>query len=83
VQFYCEENPVAAASAEEALRVACSSGSGVFAKPAACPPAGFVGKCTFTSDATLRVRRYYTGVDIAYNQDFCVNTAHGTWATAF
>jgi hypothetical protein len=85
VQFVCEENPTPTATDEENLRVVCSSNSGVFAKPAACPTAGFLGKCTFTSDGTLRVRRYYPGegVDVAYLQDFCVNTAHGVWSTTF
>jgi hypothetical protein len=83
VQHFCEENPAPTAAQEEALKVMCSSGSGAFAKPAACPTAGFVGKCTVTAGTTITVRRYYPGVDAAYNQDFCVNTAHGVWSTAF
>ena len=81
----CEEHPSPTAEQEQALRVVCSSGSGAFAKPAACPKAHFHGKCTFTADNVLRIRRYYDGpgVDIAYQQDFCVNTAHGTWSTTF
>ena len=85
VQFFCEENPTPTAADEENLRVLCSSGSGVFEKPAKCPPAGFLGKCTYTTDGTLRVRRYYPGegVDIAYNEDYCVKTALGVWSTTF
>ena len=85
VQFVCEENPTPTATDEDNLRVVCSSGIGVFSKPAACPTAGFLGKCTFTSDGTLRVRRYYPGqgVDVAYLQDFCVSTARGVWSNTF
>lgn len=83
VQFYCEEIVAPTMEQEDGLKVVCSSGSAVFSKPAACPPAAFVGKCTFTADGVTKTRRYYTGVDAAYNQDFCVNTAKGTWSTVF
>lgn len=84
-QFSCEEIISPTPAEEDNLRVVCSSGSGEPKTPAACPPAGFLGKCTFTADGTTRTRRYYTGpgVDAAYQQDFCVNTAHGMWSTTF
>lgn len=83
VQFVCEELPAPTANEEESLKVVCSSGSGDFQKPAKCPPAGFLGKCTFTTDKTNRVRRYYTGAEGAYQADYCVNTAQGIWSTTF
>jgi len=85
VQFVCEENPTPSAADVANLMVVCSSNSGSFKSPAECPKPGFLGKCTLTSDGTLRVRRYYMGegVDAAYQQDFCVNTAQGMWSTTF
>ena len=85
VQFVCEERqPPSTADQAEALRVACNSGSGVLQEPAKCPPAGFLGKCTIaTGELAGQVRRYYTGADAAYQEDFCVNTAKGAWSTTF
>jgi hypothetical protein len=83
LQFNCEERPSPTAEQADALEVICSSSSGAFRTPADCPTPKFVGKCTFTTDGTLRVRRYYTGADAAYEQDFCVNTAKGVWSTTF
>jgi hypothetical protein len=81
VQFNCEENPTPTAESVANLSVKCSSVSGVLSRPAACPQAGFQGKCSTTSD--VPVRRWYTGADVAYSKDFCINTAHGTWSTTF
>jgi hypothetical protein len=81
-QFYCEENPQPTADQSANLPVSCSSVSGVFSmNPAACPPAGFLGKCTMGDVKNPTIRRYYTGADAAYLQDFCVNTAMGAWST--
>jgi hypothetical protein len=83
VQFFCEELPAPNAEQENALAVMCSSGSGAFKKPAACPPAGFLGKCTMTTGKDVKIRRFYPGAEAAYQQDFCVNTARGVWSTTF
>jgi hypothetical protein len=85
VQFRCKEFPEATSDQLANLPVECSSASGALTKdPAACPKAGFLGKCTVgTSGKDKEVRRFYTGADAAYEQDFCVNTAKGVWATTF
>jgi hypothetical protein len=84
VQFVCEEREAATADQAAALRVVCSSGSGDLQEPAKCPPAGFLGKCTISSgELAGQIRRYYTGADAVYQEDFCVNTAKGAWSTTF
>lgn len=83
-QFFCEEREAPTADQADALRVLCSSGSGDLQEPAKCPQPNFVGKCTIsTGELAGQIRRYYTGVDAAYNEDFCVNTAKGAWSTTF
>lgn len=85
--FLCNEAPMATAAQQMNLPVACSSGSGVPSSPAACPTAGFQGKCTMSPASSgmdgVYVQRFYTGADVAYSMDYCVNTAHGTWSTTF
>ncbi len=84
VQFFCEERQAPTAAQADALRVMCSSGSGELEEPSDCPPAGFLGKCTISSgELAGQIRRYYTGADAVYQQDFCVNTAQGVWSTTF
>jgi hypothetical protein len=85
-QFTCNEYPNPTAAQLTDVPTACSSGSGVFAQPAACPMAGFKGKCTRPDGPTVPgpyVERFYAGADLAYAQDFCVNTASGIWSTTF
>lgn len=43
----------------------------------------FQGKCTIGTGKGREVKRVYTGADVAYEQDFCVNTAMGVWSTTF
>lgn len=81
--FKCDEYPNATQTQHENSAVACSSTSGALTEPAACPTANFVGKCTTGTGVSARVERFYTGADAAYAQDFCVNTALGTWSTTF
>jgi hypothetical protein len=85
VQFVCEERqPPSTTDQAEALRIACTSGSGELREPATCPAPGFLGKCSVaTGELAGQVRRYYTGADAAYQKDFCVNTAKGAWSTTF
>ncbi len=82
-QFKCDEYPNATTMQHENSAIACSSLSGMLSEPAACPTAEFVGKCTTGTGTDTHVERFYTGVDAAYNQDFCVNTALGVWSTTF
>jgi hypothetical protein len=82
-QFLCREYPTADDQKVSDASVACSSGSGVFTQPAACPNANFQGKCTSTENGYTKIEFFYTGADVAYAQDFCVNTAKGIWATTF
>jgi hypothetical protein len=84
--FTCNEYPNPTAAQVMEVPTACSSGSGDFQQPAACPMAGFQGKCTRPDGPTVPgpyVERFYTGADVAYAQDFCVNTANGVWSTTF
>ena len=46
VQFICDELPDGSSEAAENLAISCSSRSGVYAQPAACPAADYQGKCT-------------------------------------
>lgn len=82
-QMRCKEFPQATADQEANLPVECSSDSGKLTSPAACPNAGFVGKCTVGTGVGREVRRWYTGADVVYQQDFCVTTAMGLWSTTF
>lgn len=83
VQLICFEidNPTAAQL--QNLPVKCSSDSGQYLTPAACPQAGYLGKCTFDAPDGVETDRYYTGADAAYEQSFCETVALGTWSTAF
>jgi len=85
-QFTCDEYPNPTPAQVMDVPTACSSGSGELHQPAACPTAGFSGKCTRPEGPTIPgpyVERFYTGADVAYAQDFCVNTASGVWSTTF
>ena len=76
---------IAAPTADQTsnLQVKCSSVSGTYKTPGACPASGFVGKCTFAAPDGTETDRYYTGTDVTYQQDFCVNVALGMWSTTF
>jgi hypothetical protein len=82
-QNICYEDDNPTSDQLQNLPVKCSSVSGTYATPAACPQTGYVGKCTFAAPDGTETDRYYTGTDAAYQQDFCVNVALGTWSTAF
>ena len=85
-QFTCNEYPSPTPAQVTDVPTACSSGSGELLQPAACPMAGFKGKCTRPDGPTVPgpyVERFYVGADLAYAQDFCVNTASGVWSTTF
>jgi hypothetical protein len=85
-QFICDDYPSATATQLTDVPVACSSASGELKTPSACPQADFKGKCTRPEGPTVAgpyVERFYTGADVAYAQDFCVNTANGVWSTTF
>lgn len=85
-QFTCDEYPNPTAAQMTDVPAACSSASGDLKQPAMCPMTGFKGKCTRTDGPTIPgpyVERFYQGADVAYAQDFCVNTAHGVWSTTF
>ena len=81
VQFICDELPDATETDAQNLAVSCSSRSGVYAQPADCPTDGYEGKCSVGSGTAETVQRFYTGADVTYAADFCVNTAGGTWTT--
>ncbi len=82
-QFRCTDYPNAtAAQLSTDVPTMCSSVSGVLSQPAACPTASFGGKCTRPASEGY-IERFYTGADLAYARDFCVNTALGTWSTTF
>lgn len=82
-QDRCVEAPAPTKAQEEAQTIECSSTSGVLKRPAACPTAGFVGRCTIVESGTTTVRRWYKGADAAYQKSFCVETVKGTWSAAF
>jgi hypothetical protein len=84
-QDRCREIPQPSAEQRSAVTIECGSASGKLSSPAACPTAGFIGKCTTaaTGKDGPEVRRWYKAADAAYQQDFCVNTAKGVWSTAF
>ena len=81
------QEPAATAAQQMNAPVVCSSASGVWHSPAACPSAGYQGKCTLPPASTgmdgVQIQRFYTGADVTYAADYCTNTAHGTWSTAF
>ncbi len=81
-QFRCVEYPTPTSTQVTDVQAMCSSASGVPSQPAACPSADYRGKCTRPASEGY-VERFYAGTDAAYDQDFCVNTAHGVWSTAF
>ncbi len=80
-QFRCHEFPEPTGDQAQNLAVECSSDSGDLG--ATCPMAGYLGKCTLGTGAGREIRRFYTGADAAYEQDFCVNTVMGVWTTTF
>lgn len=82
-QMICFDISQPTSGQKDNLPVKCSSDSGDFEHPAKCPQSGFIGKCTFQAPDGLETDRYYTGVDPAYQQDFCETVALGTWSTAF
>jgi hypothetical protein len=83
VQFICYDiaNPTSAQLSN--LPVKCSSDSGDYKTPAACPQTGYLGKCTFAAPDGTETDRFYTGADAAYQQSFCETVSLGTWSTAF
>ena len=84
-QDRCKEFPMPSEDQLANLPVECSSVSGMISTPAECPKVGFVGKCTVAGIGKdgPEVRRFYKASDAAYQQDFCVDTAMGTWSTTF
>jgi hypothetical protein len=82
-QFRCKEFAEATDDQRANLPVECSSTSGVLSSPANCPKEQYAGKCTLGTGKGQEIRRVYTGADVAYEADFCVNTALGVWSTAF
>jgi len=82
-QHRCEEAPAPDKTQSEAREIECSSTSGKLSKPAACPTAGFVGKCTTTANGIVTVHRWYTGADASYQKASCAEPQQGVWTTAF
>ena len=82
-QHRCEEAPTPDKAQTEAREIECSSVSGKLAKPAACPTAGFVGKCTTTANGQVSIHRWYTGADAAYQKASCAEPQQGVWSTTF
>ena len=82
-QFICYEDANPTSAQQQNLPVKCSSDSGAFHAPAACPQNGYLGKCTFNAPDGVEVDRFYTGADPAYQQSFCETVDLGTWSTAF
>jgi hypothetical protein len=82
-QQICYEDPSPTASQAQNLSVKCSSDSGQFLQPAACPQTGFLGKCTATTSEGVEIQRFYTGADATYQADFCANVSLGVWSTTF
>lgn len=83
-QDRCWEYSQPTAEQRAAITVECSSGSAKLSTPAACPTAGFIGKCTIAAAGKgPEIRRWYKADDAAYQEDFCVNTAKGVWTKTF
>ena len=82
-QFICYEDANPTAAQLQNLPVKCSSDSGDYRTPAACPESGYLGKCTFSAPDGTETDRFYTGADASYEQSFCETVALGTWSTAF
>jgi len=82
-QNICYEVGAPTADQSSNLQVKCSSVSGTFATPAACPASGFVGKCTFAAADGNETDRFYTGTDVTYQADFCQTVDNGVWSTTF
>lgn len=82
-QHRCEEAPTPDKAQTEAREIECSSTSGKLSKPAACPTAGFVGKCTTTANGIVAIHRWYTGADAAYQKASCAEPQQGVWTTTF
>ena len=80
VQFICSELTHPDAMGVQNLSILCSSMSGDFAQPADCPHTGYEGRCTVGTGKDKQIQRFYTGADVAYSEDFCVNTAGGAWS---
>jgi hypothetical protein len=79
----CDEYPSPSPTQCADVPTACSNRGGTVAKPAACPTAGFVGKCTITPSlgGSTYVTRFYK--DAAGSESFCKSIAMGTWSTTF
>ena len=82
-QFICYEDATPTSQQLSNLPVKCSSDSGDYEQPAACPQAGYLGKCTFAAPDGTETDRFYTGADATYQQSFCETVSLGTWSTAF
>lgn len=82
-QHRCEEAPAPDKAQTEAREIECSSTSGKLSKPAVCPTAGFVGKCTTTANGQVSIHRWYTGADAAYQKASCAEPQQGVWSTTF
>ena len=82
-QSICYEDEAPSADQTSNLQVKCSSVSGAYVTPAACPAAGFVGKCTFAAPDGTETDRFYTGTDVTYQADFCQTVDNGVWSTTF
>ena len=78
----CDDYPAPTAAQCADGPAACANRSGVFAKPAACPTAGFKAKCTMPGPGSY-VLRFYGARGDAADQSFCQTTAQGTWSTTF
>ncbi len=82
-QHRCQEAPAPDKAQDEARSIECASTSGKLSHPAACPTAGFLGKCTTTNDGVVAVQRWYTGADADYQKASCAEPQKGVWSTTF
>ena len=82
-QHRCQEAPAPDKAQSEAREIEFSSTSGKLSKPAACPTAGFVGKCTTTANGQVSIHRWYTGADADYQKASCADPYRGVWSTTF
>ena len=82
-QQICYEAPLPSSTQVSNLQVKCSSVSGAFAQPAACPQTGYLGKCAYSAADGAEVDRFYTGADATYQQSYCQTNNLGTWSTTF
>ncbi|MBS2018621.1 MAG: hypothetical protein JST00_37490 [Deltaproteobacteria bacterium] len=82
-QHRCEEAPAPDKAQDEARTIECSSVSGKLSRPATCPTADFVGKCTTTEKGIVSVHRWYKGADPEYQKSACAEPFKGVWSTTF